>query len=286
MKLSIVTPAYNMEKYIARTIESVLRQRGDFDLEYTVVNDGSKDGTEAIIKEYQKKIEQGEIKSKCRSLELKYIYQENRGMYAAINNGFSKATGEIFAWLGGDDNYTPDTALDEVVKWFANNPNCMWLKGICSFMDDNDKEIKKGIFKTYYQDWLSKGIYGRETYFVEQESTFWRASLWRKVAPIPEHLRSAGDYWLGIEFAKHAPLESMQAHTTHFRIRPGQISSQNTKYRSEQAAIMPKRSIAAYKVRIISILSNKFRILMPFWHILFKIMFPTRKPFFKLIYER
>ncbi len=283
MKISIVTPAYNMEKYIARTIESVLKQRGDFKLEYIIVNDGSKDGTEAIIKDYQQKIRRGEIKTQC---DLKYVFQENRGMYAAINNGFSKADGDVFAWLGGDDLYSPDTALASVATWFLGDSKRMWLKGLCGFIDGNDKVIKEAIYKTYYQDWLAKGIYGRETYFVEQESTFWRAELWRKVAPIPEHLRSAGDYWLGIEFAKHAPLESIREHTTYFRIRPGQISSQNTKYRNEQSSIMPKRSVTAYKVRLVSILSNKLRPLSSLWYILFKILFPTRKPFFKISHER
>ncbi|HRH22408.1 MAG TPA: glycosyltransferase [Candidatus Paceibacterota bacterium] len=279
MKISIVTPAYNMEKFISHTIESVLRQRGDFDLEYIVVNDGSTDKTEEIIKGYQNKLDSKELKPLCSSLSLKYHYQTNKGMYAAINKGFSLATGEIFAWLGGDDLYSPDTSLDTVATWFTKNPTGLWLKGICSFIDEQGKEIKKGVLKTYNRDWLQKGIYGRETYFVEQESTFWRKELWDKVSPIPENLRSAGDYWLGIQFAKHAQLHSIPAHVTYFRIRPGQISSQNTKYRDEQKIIMPKRSMTAYKMRVLSILYNKLRITNPLKYILFKCMFPTKKPF-------
>ncbi|HVT75244.1 MAG TPA: glycosyltransferase [Candidatus Paceibacterota bacterium] len=282
MKISVVTPVYNMERYIRETIESVLAQRGDFDVEYTLVNDGSADSSEKIIIDIKEKLAKGEIKASCRSFELRYIHQQNQGMYAAINNGFAQATGDIFAWIGGDDLYYPDSALQKIADWFANNPESMWAKGICGFIDDTGAELRKGVFKSYYQDWLAKGIYGRESYFVEQESTFWRASLWKKVAPIPTTLRSAGDYWLGIQFAKHAPLDSVREYTTRFRIRPGQISSQNAKYRAEQEVIMPTRSIAAYKVRLFSIATNKLRILSPLWYVMFKCMFPTKTPFVEI----
>lgn len=277
MKISIVTPVYNMEKYISKTIESVLKQKGNFDIEYIVVNDGSVDASENIVLDIQKKLQNGNIQILCNSIEIKYIYQENQGMYTAINNGFLTATGQIFTWIGGDDLYSRNNAIDEITKYFINNPNCAWVKGICGFVDDNGNVTREGVYKTYDQDWLQKGIYGRETYFVEQESTFWRSSLWKKVAPIPPELRAAGDYWLGIQFAKHEPLVSIQAHTTYFRIRPGQISSQNKKYRDEQKRIMLHRSIAAYKVRLYSILINKFRPLSPLWDIMYKCMFPTRK---------
>ncbi|HEU5114608.1 MAG TPA: glycosyltransferase [Candidatus Paceibacterota bacterium] len=275
MKFSLVTPVYNMEAYIAETIRSVIAQEGDFDLEYTLVNDGSTDRSESIILGIKKELETGTLRSGARNFKLSYVKQQNQGMYAAINNGFSAADGDVLSWLGGDDKYAPG-GLQAIANWFSSHPESNWAKGLCGFIDEHGKVIREGIYKTYYRDWLQKGIYGRETYFVEQESTFWRAQLWRKVAPIPVHLRSAGDYWLGIQFAKHASLDSIHERTTYFRIRPGQISSQNAKYRGEQQSIMPKRSLTAYKVRLFSILSNKIPSLSPVWHVLYKCMFPTR----------
>ena len=54
MKFSIVTPVYKGEKYIKETIESVLSQKGNFEIEYIIVDGGSSDKTIKIIKEYEK----------------------------------------------------------------------------------------------------------------------------------------------------------------------------------------------------------------------------------------
>ena len=277
MKISIVTPAYNMEMYISETIKSVIEQRGDFDVEYILVNDGSTDRTEDIVLDLQKKLASGDVRASCRSFELRYFHQENQGMYSAINNGFSIATGDIFAWIGGDDVYRPDTAFDEIVKWFLSHPKSSWVKGMCGLIDKDGKKIRDGRHRAFYRDWLVQGIYGRESYFVEQECVFWKPSLWKKVAPIPTRFRSAGDYWLWIQFAKHAELESLPIQVAYFRIRPGQISSNKTKYRKEQEDIAPHRSMVALVIRFFSILSNRLRFLRPFLAVIYSAVFPKRK---------
>lgn len=246
-----------MEKYIFETIQSVLNQSGSFDVEYIIINDGSTDMTEKIVLDVKKSLEQGLIQLSCRSFNLKYIYQSNQGMYSAINKGFSMATGDIYAWIGADDLYRPNTAFQTIISWFDDHPKNQWVKGMCGLIDVNSKTIRNGRNKIFKRDWIVQGIYGRETYFIEQESVFWRSELWKKVAPIPTNLRSAGDYWLWIQFAKYASLESIPAQVSYFRIRPGQISSNKKKYHEEQREIYPHRSLLAFRVRIASIIRNK-----------------------------
>lgn len=272
MKFSIVTPAYNMEKYISTTIESVLSQKGNFDIEYIIVNDGSIDSTEKIVLGFQKQIEQRAIPIYCNSIKIKYARQDNQGMYTAINNGFSMATGDVYAWIGGDDVYRPNNAFQKVLNWLNDHPKNEWVKGMCGLIDVNGNTIREGRHRNFYREWIKQGIYGRETYFIEQESVFWRPALWNKVAPIPKHLRSAGDYWLWIEFAKHSTLESIPVQVAYFRIRPGQISSNKSKYKQEQSAIYPHRSFTAYKVRIFSILYNRLPKFSFLWNIFSKAL--------------
>ena len=62
MKFSIVTPSFNQVDFIGETIESVLTQRGDFEIEYFIFDGGSSDGTLGILKKYDKKIKAGEFK--------------------------------------------------------------------------------------------------------------------------------------------------------------------------------------------------------------------------------
>lgn len=87
-------PAYNHEKYVGEAIESVLNQSFT-DLELIIINDGSSDRTEKIIKTYD-------------DLRIKYYYQENSGAHNAINRGLSIASGEYISIINSDDVYHPE----------------------------------------------------------------------------------------------------------------------------------------------------------------------------------
>lgn len=88
---------YNAEKYLAAAIESVLNQNYT-SIEFVIINDGSQDGTEAIIKKYGK--------------HIRYFYQTNQGQPAAQNQGIRLAQGRYIAFLDGDDLYSLEkTAL-------------------------------------------------------------------------------------------------------------------------------------------------------------------------------
>lgn len=92
--ISVIIPAYNHEKFIGPAIDSVLNQSVE-DLELIVIDDGSTDGTGAVVKGY-------------RDPRLTYHYQENQDAYNTINRGLSLARGEYVAILNSDDVYTLD----------------------------------------------------------------------------------------------------------------------------------------------------------------------------------
>lgn len=94
MKISVIIPTYNHERYISYAIDSVLQQTRPVD-EIFVVDDGSKDGTRQLVEE--------KYGSKVR-----YIYQKNAGVGAARNNGIRHASGDWIAVLDADDGWDPD----------------------------------------------------------------------------------------------------------------------------------------------------------------------------------
>ncbi|MFN2302924.1 MAG: glycosyltransferase, partial [Anaerolineales bacterium] len=106
-RISIVTPSFNQANYIARTIESVLSQ--DYpDLEYIIIDGGSKDGSREIIRQYEQQL----------------AYWESipdKGQTDAINKGFSRASGKYLAWLNSDDVYHAG-ALAEAVTYLEDHP--------------------------------------------------------------------------------------------------------------------------------------------------------------------
>lgn len=272
MKFSIITPAYNMEPWISRTIETVLDQAGDFDIEYIIIDDGSKDGSASVAREYAAEVEGGVYPIKARSVTMQVISQENTGMYEAINRGFARATGDIFAWINADDTYAPG-AFEAMAATFKTFPEIQWLKGITDVVNDKWEKQYTNNCNLYRQDWLAAGVYGMEAYFVQQDSVFWRRELWQKVAPMPKHYRSAADYWLWLQMAKHAPLWSLNVHVSNFMKRAGQISSGISKYKREQREARPHRSLAAWCARLFFWPESHFTALKPFFLWLYPVLF-------------
>jgi glycosyltransferase involved in cell wall biosynthesis len=232
MKFSIVTPSFNSEKYIAETIECVLSQKGDFEIEYIIVDNCSDDNTVDIIKKYDNLLRTKNYDIKCNAMTLKYISEPDNGMYEALNKGFSLATGDIYAWINANDIYLPG-AFAIVVKTFVKYTQIVWLKGITSYINENSTSYKAGKCLLYEQRWIQKGVYGRDAYFIQQDSVFWRADLWRRAGSFSPGLKLAGDYFLWKAFSQTAVLYSLNAYVSCFRKVDGQLSQNVEAYRRE-----------------------------------------------------
>ena len=119
MKISVVTPSLNQATFIGRTIESVFAQTGDFTVEYLVVDGGSTDGTLDVLERYRG--------------ELRTIVEKDDGQSDALNNGFSRTTGEVLCWLNSDDTFLPG-ALAQVAEAFRTTGRS-WCFGQCRIVD-------------------------------------------------------------------------------------------------------------------------------------------------------
>ncbi|VFQ47299.1 glycosyltransferase [Desulfoluna butyratoxydans] len=232
MKFSIVTPSYNSQKYIGETIESVISQKGDFEIEYIVVDACSTDRTPDIVKAYQHSLLTCDRPIFCRQVTIKFLSGKDSGMYEAINKGFAKATGDIYAWINSDDVYR-NGAFDTVSKTFSKFSQIRWLKGITSYLDEASTLYASGKCNLYSRQLISKGLYGPVLHFIQQDSVFWLANLWHESGGVDESLSLAGDYFLWIEFSKHTHLYSLNAHISCFRKVAGQKSENIQAYFNE-----------------------------------------------------
>lgn len=91
-KVSVIVPVYNVEKYLKKSLESLVNQTLD-DIEIIVINDGSTDNSKEILDLYKEKY----------SKKIKYLEKENGGLSDARNFGIPYATGEYIAFLDSDD---------------------------------------------------------------------------------------------------------------------------------------------------------------------------------------
>lgn len=91
-KVSIIVPIYNVEKYLSKCIESLINQKLE-DIQIILVNDGSKDSSGKIAKEYSQKYQE----------KIIYLEKENGGLSSARNYGIKYATGEYISFVDSDD---------------------------------------------------------------------------------------------------------------------------------------------------------------------------------------
>ncbi len=125
--VTIITPSYNSEKYIEKTIQSVLNQNY-LNIEYIIIDGGSTDGTIEIIKRYEDKIDY-------------WISEPDQGIYHAMHKGIMLATGEIIGNINSDDYYV-ENIISPIVDIFKENQTISIVHGGINVIDLNGHFLK------------------------------------------------------------------------------------------------------------------------------------------------
>lgn len=254
----IVTPVYNCSEYINETVQSVVSQKGHFDIWYHVQDGGSTDGTLAVLKAWEEKLEQDEMYSASR-LHFSWNSQKDNGMYDAITKGFNCLKSKIniedesslvATWINADDILSPN-ALLTVAAFISQSPRCNWFTGIGSTIDASGATTAVYDKPPAYSSlMLEHGLYdGRHTpYFLAQEGTFWKFSLWQQVNGVDSCMRYAGDWDLWRRFAALTPLVKIEAVLAYHRRHEGQLSDNMNAYYAEIDARSSFSSLAALEL--------------------------------------
>jgi glycosyltransferase involved in cell wall biosynthesis len=223
-KISIVTPCFNCVDYLGETIDSVLNQAYP-NLEYIIIDGKSSDGSADLIK------------SKSEKLAF-WQSKPDEGMYDAINQGFSRSTGEVLGWINSDDKLLPWT-LKVVSEIFEQHPDIDWISSRYPLWWSHDG-ICRGAGKTRIANrhtikagWHFPGA-KINLGFLQQESTFWRRKLWDKVGGLNKSLRFASDANLWFRMADKADIWLVETPLAGFRYHLGQATNISfTNYLSE-----------------------------------------------------
>lgn len=129
IKLSIIIPVFNAEKTLRRCLDSVLQQKDD-ELEIVVINDGSKDSSDKIIKEYKEK----------NSQTISYYKKQNTGVADTRNYGIKKAKGQYIMFLDSDDYI--DANLYSIIKQYMKK-DIELIKFKLQRIDENGNILEK-----------------------------------------------------------------------------------------------------------------------------------------------
>lgn len=198
MLVSIVTPSFNQDRYLEETIQSVLSQ--DYPhIEYMVIDGSSTDTTVNVIKRHEHKL-------------AWWISERDQGQTDAINKGFGRARGNILAWINSDDTYEPG-AVTAAVKYLQDHPEIGMVYGDCNYINESGKVIGK--FNSAQTDYrlLRQGYT-----HIPQQTTFFRANLWKQVGPLDPSFYFAMDYDLWTRIAARAPIQYVPQTWANFRL--------------------------------------------------------------------
>lgn len=132
MKFSVIVPVYNAENYLHKLVESVLQQTYK-DYELILVDDGSTDGSYALMKQYAKRYDQ-----------IKAYTKENTGPGMTRKFGFEKATGDLLFFVDSDDWITNSTVLEEIHNTFIKHSTVDVLFFDREDIIGNTKEVIRG----------------------------------------------------------------------------------------------------------------------------------------------
>lgn len=172
-KISIVTPSYNQAKFLEETILSVINQNYP-NLEYIIIDGGSKDGSIEIIKKYEKYL-------------AYWVSEPDKGQSHALNKGFKKCTGDVVGWQNSDDIYMPGVFFKIAEVFQKTGVDVVFgNKFIISEKGEMIHEMRYVPFS------LLTHIY--EGMSIANQSTFWKRSLFEKCGYIDESLHLAMDY--------------------------------------------------------------------------------------------
>lgn len=205
MKLSIITPSFNQHIFLGAALQSILSQRGGFELELLVIDGASTDGSVELLEQ-------------INDDRVVWVSEPDGGQADALNKGFARATGDVVAWLNSDDLYVPG-ALAAVVDAFENHGGARWIVGRCEIIDAQDHVIRRGITR-YKERALRRYRYGlllREN-FISQMAVFWRREFFESVGPLDESLRYTMDYDLWLRMGAQADPLVLDRVLARFRV--------------------------------------------------------------------
>lgn len=215
MKITIITVSFNNKSTIKETIESVFSQNYS-NIEYIIIDGNSQDGTQEIIKQYNK---------------IVFISEQDNGIYDAMNKGIKLATGKYIQFLGADDRLIDSNVISTIVKELNENVDIL-STGI--FMVDEKLRLKK-----YGGNLIARDKEKYDGSMIPHPGFFVKTTLMKKFL-FDEKYKIAADYKFFLEcyLNKDIKFKFIDIATVYFSLTG--ISSRGEEGINEHIAIMKR----------------------------------------------
>jgi len=230
MEISVVIPAYNASCFLTETLDSVLSQSYQ-DFEIVLVDDGSTDSTDVLIKGYQNAHEE----------KIRYVYQDNGGVAVARNTGINHSKGKFIAFCDADDLWSLhhlkvlyDTITRDSSLGLVHSKTTKIDEGgtVIDSSNSDDTLLSGNIFRA---------LFLREANIVTS-SVIFHKKCFDLIGPFDQQLSYLGcedrDFWLRL--TQRYPVQYVDSVLTYYRIRKDSLSSEQTKMHQARLYIIDK----------------------------------------------
>lgn len=212
MKVSIITPSLNSEKFIEYNLKSVhIHQNGDFSVEQIIVDGGSTDQTIDITESFKER----------HDADITIIQDKDKSMYDAINKGLKIMNGDIWACLNTDDLYNP-RIIPLVIEEFKRHPEIDVVYGYLDRIDENGNFLVTSYLPKKID--LKLLILAQSTWCIYQPSTFLRTTVIDKVGYFDIKYKYASDYDYLIRVAGKCKMKLLHKSFTKYRKHSNALS--------------------------------------------------------------
>ena len=231
--VSVLMSCYNGEKWIGDAIESVLNQTFR-DFEFIIIDDGSKDKSLEIMKDYS-----------AKDSRIRIIEKENTGLPDSLNVGIKEAKGDWIARIDTDDLCEPQR-LEKQFDLTTSDPELVLIGSAYHEIDEEGRVQKLQLYPENHPE-LKKNLLHKKRFFAHS-SAFYKTEIVRKAGGYRPRIKKSEDYDLWLRLAETGKLACIPEPLIRFRIHPGQISHEDS----------GRRQIADGRVALTSYWIRKF----------------------------
>jgi glycosyltransferase involved in cell wall biosynthesis len=206
-RITLVTPVFNSVRYLEQTIQSVIAQQYP-NLEYFIMDGGSTDGSVDVIRKYERYLSG-------------WTSEPDNGMYDALNRGFARSSGEIMGWISATD-LLHTRSLFVVGSVFKALPDVEWITARPTGFSEEGMAVA---VSRSLKRWSRIRFLAGSNRYIQQESTYWRRTLWERAGGhVDASRREGGDFELWVRFFRCARLYPVDALIGGFRVHPDSLS--------------------------------------------------------------
>ena len=265
IKISIITPSLNSEKFIKKNLQSIhIKQKGPHTIEHIIIDGGSKDNTIKIINDFKKQ----------HKADIKLIQGKDKNMYDAINKGMKLVTGDVWACLNTDDQYMPNI-FPTIVDEFKKHPETDIVYGSLEYVNEKGNFERELYLPKFDVDFL---ILANASANIYQPAAFLRKRVIKKIGFFNTNYNYASDYDYFIRVGLNCKLKQIEKPFTKFTLHDNSITWGNKK----TATVQKKESeeISEKYIKITGITKKSIKLKL-FLHYLNQIKLKNLKYLFK-----